>query len=81
MITLQKLQKVVDQNTVVDVDALQVEAGELAALVGPTGSGKAMLLQLLIGQEKPTVGTVRLAGIDPVGDRDAFTRRVGEKTK
>lgn len=74
---LDKLQKIIDQNTVIDIDALQVESGEIAALVGPAGSGKKILFELLTGQSRPTAGTVRLAGVDPLDDRNQFSRLVG----
>lgn len=77
MIVVDGLQKVIDQTPVVDIDALVVEAGEIAAVVGPVGSGKAELFDLLIGRIRPTAGTLRLAGADPIADRDAFSRQVG----
>ncbi|NIQ90836.1 MAG: ATP-binding cassette domain-containing protein, partial [Deltaproteobacteria bacterium] len=49
-IEIKGLQKVVDQNLVMDIDALDVRAGEIAAIVGPPGSGKGTLLQLLTGR-------------------------------
>jgi ABC-2 type transport system ATP-binding protein len=77
MIEINSLQKVIDQTTVLDIDSLEVRSGEIAAVVGPTGSGKTSLLEILIGQSRPTVGTVRLDGLDPIADRDAFSRQVG----
>ena len=41
---------------------LQVAAGESVAVVGPSGSGKTTLLMVLAGLERPTSGTVRVAG-------------------
>jgi putative ABC transport system ATP-binding protein len=46
-----------------DVD-LRVGEGELAAIVGPSGSGKSTLLHVMGTLERPTRGTVRIAGED-----------------
>jgi ABC-2 type transport system ATP-binding protein len=77
MIELRRLQKVIEQNTVIDIEALTVAAGEIVALVGPVGSGKEPLLELLIGRERPTVGEVTLAGANPISNRHEFSRQVG----
>lgn len=77
MIELKELQKVIDQNTQIDIRELTVEAGEVAALVGPIDSGKEILLELLTGQTRPTAGEVRLVGFDPSTDRDRFSHEVG----
>ena len=39
-----------------------VAAGELVAIVGPSGGGKTTLLRLLCGLTPPTAGTVHLDG-------------------
>ena len=44
-----------------DLD-LDVRAGETVALLGPSGSGKSSLMAVLSGLERPTAGTVRVAG-------------------
>ena len=51
--------------TALDHMDLQVDRGELVALVGPSGCGKTTVLNVLAGQVKPAAGTVRLAG-EPV---------------
>jgi putative ABC transport system ATP-binding protein len=49
---------------------LSVERGELAAVVGPSGSGKTTLLQIMGTLDRPTSGTVRVAGanVDDLSD-------------
>jgi putative ABC transport system ATP-binding protein len=41
---------------------LIVEERELAAIVGPSGSGKTTLLHVMAALERPTTGSVRIAG-------------------
>jgi ABC-type branched-subunit amino acid transport system ATPase component len=48
------------------VDGVTVGAdeGEILAIVGPNGAGKSTLLKLIVGLERPTRGTIHLAGAD-----------------
>jgi putative ABC transport system ATP-binding protein len=43
---------------------LDVQAGDYVALMGPSGSGKSTLLNLLAGIDKPTSGSIHVAGVD-----------------
>lgn len=77
MIELVQLQKTIDQHLVVDIASLHIEPGTIAAVIGPVGSGREALFDLLLGRTTPTVGTVRLGGIDPATDPTAFSKQVG----
>jgi putative ABC transport system ATP-binding protein len=56
---------------------LQIEHGELIGIVGPSGSGKSTLLHILGTLDRPTEGTVRIAGHDiaAMSDRDLSALR------
>jgi len=50
--------------TVLDGMDLEVPEGEFVALMGPSGSGKTTLLNLIAGIDRPTSGSVQVAGTD-----------------
>jgi len=43
---------------------LDIEAGEVVALLGPSGSGKSSLMAVLTGLERASSGTLEVAGAD-----------------
>jgi putative ABC transport system ATP-binding protein len=55
---------------------LTVEDGEWLAIQGPTGHGKSTLLQILGGLDRPTSGTVELAGRDLTRLRESQLTKV-----
>jgi putative ABC transport system ATP-binding protein len=50
--------------------SLEVEPGELLAVVGPSGSGKSTLLHILGTLDRPTRGEVHIAGVDVASATD-----------
>jgi len=50
--------------------SMSVAAGEVVAVMGPSGSGKSTLLNLIAGLDRPSAGTVTVAGrrIDTLGE-------------
>jgi putative ABC transport system ATP-binding protein len=50
--------------------SLDVRTGEVVAIMGPSGSGKSTLLNLIAGLDRPSTGTVTVAGrrIDALGE-------------
>ena len=58
---------------------LEVAAGEMLVIMGPSGGGKSTLLHLIGGIDRPTSGRVVVAGQDLVAssqpELDAFRRR------
>jgi phospholipid/cholesterol/gamma-HCH transport system ATP-binding protein len=61
------LRKSFGKQTVLDGIDLAVEAGETVAVLGRSGTGKSVLLKLLIGLQKPDAGSIRILGQDIAG--------------
>src|SRR5581483_911459 len=61
-IELRHLTKRFGTFTAVDDVSLEIPAGSLTAVLGPSGGGKSTLLRLVAGLERPDVGEVLLSG-------------------
>src|SRR5438477_904579 len=59
--------------------SLDVRAGELVAVMGPSGSGKSTLMHILAGLDKPTAGTVEIAGTDITTLNDSALTKLRRK--
>ena len=61
----------------VDGIDLAVPAGSFYGFLGPNGAGKSTTIKCLTGLLRPTAGTMRIMGIDPIADSVAVKRRIG----
>lgn len=64
---IKQLVKQFDDVFAVDEVSLDIQQGEIFALLGSSGCGKSTLLRMLAGFEAPTSGQIMLAGQDIVG--------------
>ncbi len=64
---IKQLVKQFDDVFAVDEVSLDIQQGEIFALLGSSGCGKSTLLRMLAGFEAPTSGQILLAGQDIVG--------------
>ena len=57
--------------------SFSVRQGEVVGLLGPNGSGKSTSIRLALGLSRPSSGTVRTMGLDPIGDHVKALTSVG----
>jgi ABC-2 type transport system ATP-binding protein len=57
--------------------SFSAEAGEVLAVLGPNGAGKTSTIECLEGYRRPTSGSVRVLGLDPVAQHDQLVPQIG----
>ncbi len=57
--------------------SLRVAEGRIFALLGKNGAGKTTLIKMMLGQLRPSFGTVRVLGLDPCEHNLEIRRRIG----
>lgn len=57
--------------------SLVVRRGEAVGFVGANGAGKSTTIKMMTGILRPTAGTVRVLGREPVGERRHLAREIG----
>ena len=67
VVTVEDLHKSFGSQKVLNGVSLAVRRGETLAVLGRSGTGKSVLLRLIIGLEKPDSGSVRIHGQDIAG--------------
>ena len=61
----------------VDGIDLAVPAGSFFGFLGPNGAGKSTTIKCLTGLLRPSAGSMRILGVDPLADPVAVKRRIG----
>jgi phospholipid/cholesterol/gamma-HCH transport system ATP-binding protein len=67
VIAVEDLHKSFGSQTVLNAVSLTVKRGETFAVLGRSGTGKSVLLRLIVGLEKPDSGSIRIHGKDIAG--------------
>jgi ABC-2 type transport system ATP-binding protein len=77
MIHVENLVKTFGEVKAVDGISFDVSAGEIFAFLGPNGAGKTTTIQMLTTLQRPTSGSMRLDGLDPVTQQLQARSRFG----
>src|SRR5260370_16311314 len=62
MLQVRGLETTIEGRRVLSIDALEIEAGEVVAVIGPVGSGKTLLIRLLSGMIPLSGGSIVFDG-------------------
>lgn len=56
---------------------LSVPRGTVFGFLGPNGAGKTTTVRMMVGMLRPSAGSVRVLGMDPIGQGEAVRARCG----
>ncbi len=80
-IVVRGLKKAFGKVVVLDGITFELVSGQVTCVLGRSGTGKSVLLKLLIGLQKPDAGTIQLAGHDiltaPLTELNDARKKVG----
>lgn len=77
VIVLDNVTKVLGKKARIEGLSFACEPGRVYGLLGPNGAGKTTLMNLITGLYRPTSGTVRVLGFDPVRNARKVRREIG----
>ena len=77
MLQVQELDLCYGEARALDCVSLEVEEGEIAAIVGANGAGKSSLIRSIAGMEKPNAGKILFRGRDITGWESFATCELG----
>jgi NitT/TauT family transport system ATP-binding protein len=76
LIDIKNVTKSYDGHVVVDDLSLSIETGEVVALLGKTGAGKSTILNMIMGQTRPTSGEIRVNDCNPWAEFERLRGKV-----
>ncbi|MFQ5526485.1 MAG: phosphonate ABC transporter ATP-binding protein [Thermoanaerobaculia bacterium] len=75
VIELDSVHVLFDSTLALDIEGLEIGAGERVFVLGHSGSGKTTLARLIKGRLRPSTGTVKVLGRNPASVRDRRRRQ------
>ncbi len=76
-IDIQNLTKRFGKLTAVNNITIQVPQGQIFGFVGENGAGKTTTIKILMGLLRPTFGTAKVVGLDPIEDDVKVKSKIG----
>ncbi len=76
-IDLQDLTKSYGKLLAVNKLSLKVEPKQVHGFLGPNGAGKTTTIKMLVGLLRPDSGSLRIFGVDGIGDNTRVRQRIG----
>jgi len=77
MLQIRRLEKIIDGRSVLVIEALDIEPGEIVAVLGPQGAGKTLLMRLLAGVLVPSGGSIVFAGQHIAPEAHTVRKEIG----
>jgi len=76
VVEIRNLTKRFNDFTAVDDISFDIKEGEILGLLGPNGAGKTTTIHMLLGLITPTIGSIRMFGLDLAKHRETILRQV-----
>ncbi len=77
IIEIQHLRKRYGDTVALGDVSLSIEEGEIFGILGPNGAGKTTLVESISGLRRPDGGSISVAGLDPLRQRDQLRQMLG----
>ena len=73
----ENLSRLYGRNLAVSEVSIKLERGEVVGLLGPNGAGKTTTMQMITGNLAPSVGSVKVCGLDMIEDPTNAKNKIG----